>query len=86
MVTNNPKPTDEAVKKEETSANDMVVLDIGKHQTASIKKLRKGKGKLLRKVNNAIGQLRDNGNIKPDAQVVIVVAREKGAGLLDVFD
>lgn len=56
---------------------DMMVLDIGKRSSKSIKKLRKGKGKLLRRVNNVVGQLRNSGEIQKDAQVVLVVVRER---------
>jgi len=73
-------------KKETASANDLVILDIGKHDTDAIKKLRKGKGGLLRKVNNAVEQLREAGSINKDAQIVLVIAREKNAGLLDILD
>ncbi len=59
------------------SNTDMMVLDIGKRSPKAIKKLRKGKGKLLNRVNNVVGQLRNSGEIKEDAQVVLVVVRER---------
>ena len=83
MVANSP---DSGLKEEMVSANDLIVLDIGKHDTDSIKKLRKGKGKLLRKVTNAVDQLREAGSINHDAQIVLVIAREKNVGLLDILD
>jgi len=83
MVANSPSV---GLKEETESASDLIVLDIGKHDTDSIKKLRKGKGKLLRKVTNAVDQLREAGSIKRDAQVVVIIAREKNEGLLDILD
>ena len=56
---------------------DMIMLDIGKRSRKAIKKLRKGKGKLLRRVNNVVGQLRNSGELKEDAQIVLVVVRER---------
>ena len=64
----------------EDSTADLIVLDIGKREADAIKKLRKGKGKLLRKVNESVEQLRDAGKIKADAQVVLIVVREKNGG------
>lgn len=64
---------------------DMIVLDIGKHDAKDVKKLCKGKGRLLRKVGEAVEQLRGAGQVKPDAQVVLVVVRKDG-GLFDFDD
>ena len=74
------------LNEETASENNMVVLDIGKHDSDSIKKLRKGKGKLLRKVTNAVDQLREAGSINPDAQIVIIIAQEKNTGILNILD
>ncbi len=76
MAITNPEPTQDS----EDSTADLIVLDIGKRDADAIKKLRKGKGKLLRKVNESVEQLRDAGKIKPDAQVVLIVVRENGGG------
>lgn len=83
MVANSP----DMDKKEETvPTNDLIVLDIGKHDSESLKKLRKGKGKLLRKVTNTVDQLREANQIHPNAQIILVIAREKNAGILDILD
>jgi len=73
--------TSEAVLDGDDSLSDIIVLDIGKRDADAVKKLRKGKGKLLRKVNTAVEQLREAGKIKKDAQILMVVVREKSAGL-----
>ena len=56
---------------------DMIMLDIGKRSRKAIKRLRKGKGKLLQRVNNVVGQLRSSGELKEEAQIVLVVVRER---------
>ena len=76
MAITNPEPTPDS----EDSTADLIVLDIGKRDADAIKKLRKGKGKLLRKVNESVEQLRDAGKIKADAQVVLIVVRENSGG------
>ena len=76
MAITNPEPTQDS----EDSTADLIVLDIGKRDADAIKKLRKGKGKLLRKVNESVEQLRDAGKIKADAQVVLIVVRENSGG------
>lgn len=77
MAINTPEITPEAIQP----TSDMVVLDIGKRDADAVRKLRKGKGKLLRKVNHAVEQLRDAGKIKKDAQIVMIVVREKNISL-----
>jgi hypothetical protein len=77
MAINTPEMSPEAIQP----TSDMVVLDIGKRDADAVRKLRKGKGKLLRKVNHAVEQLRDAGKIKKDAQIVMIVVREKNTSL-----
>jgi len=76
MAITNPEPTQDS----EDSTADLIVLDIGKRDADAIKKLRKGKGKLLRKVSESVEQLRDAGKIKADAQIVLIVVRENSGG------
>lgn len=74
---------------EETSQSDtdsnLVILDVGKRDPKDIKKMCKGKGKLLRRVNEAVDQLREGGKIEANAQIVLVVVR-KDLGLFDFSD
>ena len=87
MTTNTVANSPEMDNQEETApTSDMIVLDIGKQDSDSLKKLRKGKGKLLRKVTNTVEQLRDAKKINPNAQIILVVAREKNAGIFDLLD
>lgn len=81
MATN---PTADQTSLGATDSN-LVILDIGKHDPKDIKKMCKGKGKLLRRVNEAVDQLREGGEIEANAQVVLVVVR-KDLGLFDFYD
>ncbi len=61
----------------ENRKGDICVLDMGKHTRKRIRQLRRGKGKLMYKVECAIEDLRKDGVLSPSAQTVIVVVREE---------
>ena len=61
----------------ENRQGDICVLDMGKHTRKRIRQLRRGKGKLMYKVECAIEDLREDGVLSPTAQTVIVVVREE---------
>lgn len=63
----------------ENRQGDVCVLDMGKHTRKRIKQLRRGKGKLMYKVECAIEDLREDGVLSASAQTVIVVVREERA-------
>ncbi len=54
-----------------------VVLDLGKHPRKQIKKLRKGDGKLMADINDAIGELRMAGTLSAASQPVVIIVRQK---------
>ncbi len=76
--------SDDSMSDLDDSTSDLIVLDIGKRDADAIKKLRKGRGKLLRKVNESVEQLRDVGKIRKDAQIVLIVVRERDGGLFGI--
>ena len=53
------------------------VLSLGKQSRKSIRKLKKGEGKLLSEVEQAVRQLQDAGKLQASAQTVVVVVKEK---------
>ena len=55
----------------------LVVLDIGKRKKKQIKRLRKGRGKLLRRIDEAVEELKADGLVQADAQTVVVVVEAK---------
>jgi hypothetical protein len=54
-----------------------MLIDLGKKNAKDVKKLRKGKGKLVEQVQGAIAELKSAGTISMSAQPIIVVVTEK---------
>jgi Family of unknown function (DUF6200) len=56
----------------------LVVVDLGKRQSPkNIKRLRKGRGKLVPRVEHIIDELIQAGTVKADTQAVVIVVRER---------
>ena len=71
----------ETEKKESTSPMQKAfLLDLGKKKRKLVKRLRKGRGKLLDRVQEELDELRADGSIDASAQTVIVVVAEKKRG------
>lgn len=60
---------------EETAGS--IILDLGKKKKDDVKKLRKGKGKLLSKVEDLVEDMKSAGELDANARPVIVVVRER---------
>jgi hypothetical protein len=56
---------------------DTIVVDLGSKRRKQIKQLRKGKGKLMDKVNECISELKSSGSISGTVQPVVIVVKEK---------
>lgn len=55
-----------------------IIIDLGKKSRKRIKKLRKGKpSRLLDKVNEVLGEIREAGALSGPTQAVVVVVRER---------
>jgi hypothetical protein len=54
-----------------------VVVDLGKRGRRAIKRLREGEGKLFAEVSDVVDRLRRDGAVKADAQIVVVVVRQR---------
>jgi hypothetical protein len=76
------------VQDQEAESGIVCVLDLGEHRRKRVKKLRKGGGRLMEKVEDAVASLQEQGVLKPDAQTVVVVVREEWSlrGMLDDDD
>ena len=60
------------------SATDSpIIIDMGKKKKKDIKRLRKGKGKLMSDVDNCIQELREAGEITSSVRPVVVVVAQK---------
>ncbi len=65
------------------SAGPLLVVDVGKKQRKKhIRALRKGEGKLFDEIASMVGELRENGTVKGDAQPLVIVVRAKEKRLL----
>jgi uncharacterized protein DUF6200 len=66
-------------------AGELTIVDLGKHSLKAIRKLRKGKGKLLTRTEKIIEELKESGVLSKDKNTVVLVIRQKPVGfsLLD---
>jgi hypothetical protein len=79
--------------KKETTAKEaaaspagvVCVLDLGEQKRKRIKRLRRGEGKLMVKVEDAITDLQNQGVLGKQVQTVVVVIREE-SGVRSLFD
>jgi len=55
----------------------ITVVDLGRRSKKQIKRLRKGGGRLLDRVEQTVGQLKADKEIDPKSEVVVVVVRQK---------
>lgn len=58
-------------------ASQTIVVDLGKKKRKQVKKLRKGEGKLMAKVQAVVEELRADGTSKPGDTVVVVVEKRE---------
>lgn len=64
-------------KDTENADTPVTVVDIGKHKRKQIRRLHKGQGKLMGKVQDALDQMRAEQLIDSNAHVVVLVVKEK---------
>lgn len=55
----------------------MVLLDLGSKSKKQVKGLRKGRGKLMSRVEETISQLKTEGELSENSDVVVVVVKQK---------
>jgi len=78
------QPTTAAEQREQREQRDrdqgksqLVVVDLGKRQSAKrIRRLRKGGGPLVRRIDRIMAELVEAGTVKGNAQPVVFVVRE----------
>jgi hypothetical protein len=63
--------------QEKTGKSEIVIVDLDKVQTPrDVRLLRKGRGKLARRVERIVNDLIEAGTVKSTAQPVVIVVRE----------
>ena len=77
-----------AIPNEDTTkpaAKSPIIVDLGKKRRKSVKRLRRGTGKLMDEVNATLQELKNAGTIGAAAQPVIVVVRERQRSARNIF-
>lgn len=76
MSTVNEAP--EIQSEESGETKPLLVVDLQKPQSKKrIKGLRKGRGKLMHKIQDMLGDMREGGLIESDAQPVVIIVQQK---------
>jgi hypothetical protein len=69
--------THEPSKPEEAGGSQILVVDFGKPQSRKrVKQLRKGRGKLMIRVERIVSEILEGGTVKSTAQPIVIVLRE----------
>ena len=55
------------------------VIDLGEHSRRRIRRLRRGEGRLMERVEDAVAALQENAVLAKEAQTVVVVVREEAS-------
>ena len=73
------EPTGAAPRgSDKASASQLLVVDLGKRQSAKqVKRLRKGRGKLVGRIDQIVADLVEAGTVKAGAQPIVIVVRER---------
>ena len=56
---------------------NILVLDFGKLSKKKIKRLRRGEGATLGRLDDALEKFKANGTLDPSAQIVVAVVKQK---------
>ena len=73
---------EEKVERTQKAERGIVcVIDLGEHTRQRVRRLRRGEGRLMERVEDAIVALQENGVLGADAQTVVVVVRQEPTAL-----
>ncbi|HMV69854.1 MAG TPA: hypothetical protein PKA64_23640 [Myxococcota bacterium] len=68
-------------EQDPAEAPSTVVIDLGKRDRKQLKKLRRGEGKLMARLEEELAELVEQGVLRADAQTVVVVVEKKAKKL-----
>ena len=54
-----------------------MVVDLGQKKRRDVKRLRKGRGRLMKRLNETLEGLREDGTIAESSQPIVVLVRER---------
>lgn len=69
------KPAAPPAEQEERGI--VCVIDLGEHSRRRVRRLRRGEGRLMERVEDAVAALQENGVLSENAQTVVVVVRQE---------
>jgi hypothetical protein len=74
--------------KDNEEGGIVCVVDLGEHSRRRVRRLRRGEGRLMEKVEDAVASLQGNGVLSSSAQTVVIVVRQEPSlsGLFDRDD
>lgn len=71
---------DDAISSNHSPVSELCVVDLGEHSRRAVKRLRRGEGRLMDKVEDAIQSLKEEGILAGETvQTVVVVVREESS-------
>ena len=77
MAAQEPSGTDQRAS-DKTARSQLLVVDLGKRQSPKqVKRLRKGRGKLVGRIDQIVADLVEAGTVKAGAQPIVIVVRER---------
>lgn len=87
MATEQNRSTADATTETKTTAarNAPLLVDLGAKSRKLVRRLRKGKGKLMESVAATVQELQASGQIGPQVQPIIIVVSEKREGLASLL-
>ena len=53
------------------------VIDLGEHSRRRVRRLRRGEGRLMEKVEDAVAAMQGNGVLSENSQTVVIVVRQE---------
>lgn len=69
--------TDEAIVSKNGQPPTPLIIDLGTKSRKNIKRLRKGRGRLMAQVEDCLEDLKDTGEVARNAQPILVVVKQK---------
>jgi hypothetical protein len=67
---------------DESPISELCVVDLGEHSRKAVRRLRRGEGRLMDRVEDTILNLREEGIVESAAQTIVVVVREEAESFL----
>ena len=78
MAAQEPSSAEQRASDRANKSHQLLVVDLGKRQSPKqVKRLRKGRGKLVGRIDQIIAELVDAGTVKAGAQPIVIVVRER---------